>query len=321
MKLARLVLLAAPAIVAFSIDLRSSSRGMYFPGITTGLPSCGGCHLATPGAATGFPRISVSLQPSLRILTSGQSIQIALAASGGQTASTKGGFAMDASAGTFSAGANTAVVTPGTAITHSNSSTRSWSFGFNAPTAPGLVELYGVVNTVNDDHIAGDEDMWAFHGFDDAATEVTPVRLFVNAGNVVALGVACAGSFGNVPVLGCPLPPSIGNQGFGVDLHGAAPSSVAALLLGVTAFVPGVDLGLVGVPGCSLFVDPLVTVFASTSAGNAQRGEGSLSFGLPLPNDPNLRGATLHFQGLIVDTANGRPTPVTMTNGVSATIL
>ena len=112
-------------------------------------------------------------------------------------------------------------------------------------------------------------------------------------------------------------PVELSDQQFSI----AAPSSVAALLLGVTAFVPGVDLGLVGVPGCSLFVDPLVTVFASTSAGNAQRGEGSLSFGLPLPNDPNLRGATLHFQGLIVDTANGRPTPVTMTNGVSATIL
>jgi hypothetical protein len=321
MKLRILLLALPPAALALAGDLGSSSRGIYFPSLTQTAPSCGSCHRASPGAAPGFPAIAVDLQPSARILARGQSIQFALAATGGQTASGKGGFAVDATAGTFSAGANTSVVPPGGAVTHANSSSRSWTFGYTAPQAAGLVEVYGVVNTVNDDQINGDEDMWAFHGADDTAVQVTPVRLFVNAASVAPLGTACAGSFGNVPVLGCPLPPARGSSGFRIEVHGAAPASVAALLLGVHTFTPGLDLGVIGVTGCSLFVDPLVTIFATTSQGDAGRGEGTVGFGVPIPGQPELLGATLHFQGLVVDTRNGRPVPLTMTNALSATIL
>lgn len=317
----RLLLIVLPAAIALRVHLPSSSRGVYFPGLTRFAPACGNCHNPLPGAPAPFQPILVSLQPTARILATGQSIQVALSATGGQSASPNGGFAMDTNAGTFSAGPNTAVVPPGNAITHSNSSTRSWSFGYTASNTPGLVELYSVVNTVNNDMINGVEDLWAFHGFDDTAVQGTPVRLFVNAPGVVTLGSACAGSFGNVPVLGCPQSPTAGNQTFTLDLHGGAPHSTAAVLLGVTAFNPGLDLGIVGVTGCALFVDPLVTIFGGTSAGDAQRGEGAASFGVPIPNRPDLIGATLHCQGLVVDPANGRPTPLTMTNGVSATIL
>lgn len=316
----RFLLLALPPAIGLTFRLPSSSRGIYFPGVTQSTPACGACHNGSPGAAVGFQPIRITLQPTARVLDASQSIQIALSATGGQSASTNGGFAMDTTAGTFSAGANTRVVNPGDAITHSNSNQRSWTFGYTAPAAPGLVELATVVNTVNDDHVNNNDDMWAFHGFDDAATQVTPVRLFVNAPGVVALGTACSGSYGNVPVLGSATAPTVGNAAFALALHGAAPASVAGLFLGVTPFPAGLDLGIVGVTGCSLFVDPLITVFGATSPGDALRGEGTTTFAVPIANNPGLRGGILHFQAFVLDVNNGRPTPLTMTNGITATI-
>ncbi len=315
----RYPLLALPPALALVFELPSSSAGIYFPRLTQTAPSCGTCHNPNPGAATGFPRIRVTLLPTDRVLTAGQSIRLALSVTGGQSASPNGGFSMDATAGTFSAGLNSRVVPPGDAITHSNSSTRSWTFGYTAPTTRGLVEVSVVVNTVNNDLINNDDDMWAFHGFDDTATDVTPLRLFVNAAGVAPLGTACVGSFGNVPVLGSATVPTIGTN-FTLQMHGAAPSAFAGLLLGATPFPGGLDLSGLGINGCSLFVDPLVTLFSATGAGDAQRGEGSATFGLSIPNDPNLVAGVLHFQAFVLDVSTGRALPLTMTNGLSATI-
>ena len=318
----RLFVVALPPILACAISfpLPSSSTGIYFPGLTQAIPACGQCHNPSPGAPSPFQPIRVSLQPSERVLSSGQSITLALSASGGQSASTNGGFSMDTTAGTFSAGPNTQVIAPGDAITHTSSSSRSWNMGYTAPTAPGLVDLRVVCNTVNHDMINGPDDLWAFHGFDDTATQVTPVRLYVNATGVVALGTACVGSFGNVPVLGADTVPSVGNAGFALRLHGAAPLTVAGLMLGVTPFPTGLDLTGIGVTGCSLYVNPVLTLTGATSLGDAQRAEGSASFAMPIPGIPTLRTATIHFQSFIFDVANGRPVTMTMTNGLSVTI-
>jgi hypothetical protein len=319
---ARLLLLAVPPVITavLSFPLPSSSTGIYWPNLVRQMNSCGFCHYPTPGAPAPLQPIRVSLQPSARVLAGGQSVQIALSATGGQSASTNGGFSMDATAGTFSAGPNTQVMPPGDAITHASSASRSWNFGYTAPNAPGLVEMHAVVNTVDNDLNNDDDDRWAFHGFDDTATQVTPVRLYVNARNVAALGRACAGSFGNVPVLGAPTSPAIGNAAFSLALHGAAPASVTGLMLGVVPFPTGLDLSLIGVTGCSLFVDPVLTFFGTTGAGDAQRGEGAASFSLPIPNDPGLVAAVLYFQAFVFDVANGRPLPLTLTNALAATI-
>jgi hypothetical protein len=298
----------------------ASNLGMYFPGIAHATPSCGACHAPSPGAAPGFAPIAVQLAPARRALAAGQSIAIALAVSGGQSASTRGGFALEATAGAFSAGVDTNVVAPGNIITHFNSPTRSWRFGYTAPTAPGFVELRCVVNTVNDNAVNDDGDMWAFHGADDTAVQVTPVRLFVQAAGVTALGEACAGAFGNVPVLGCRRSPILGDAAFAVELHGAAPAAPTGLLLGAAVFPGGLDLSGFGGPGCRLHVDAAIVLSATTGAGNAQRGEGAVNFALPIPADPSLAGAVLHAQAFVADAAHGRPLPLTFTNGVSITL-
>lgn len=320
MKLLRIAVVGAIPALAFTIEAPSSSRGLYFPSVTRSTPACGACHRSNPGADTGFPQIRIAVAPATRSLALNQSIAVSVTTTGGQTVVTRGGFAMDATAGTFSSGANTALAQGGQAITHSDSLGRTWTFGYNAPNTAGLIELATVSNTVNGDSTAGDEDMWAFHGFDDQATQVTPVRLYVNASGVVGLGSGCAGAFGNVPVLGSSTSPTIGNANFALELFGAAPSTTAGLILGVTAYNPGLDLTGVGVTGCSLYVDPLVFLFGATSAGDAQRGEGSATFPLPIPAQPELVGGVLHLQAFILDPQSGRANPLTFTNGLSATL-
>lgn len=320
MKSLRVMFVSLAPLAVLALDLPSRSRGIYNPGIARSAPACGACHRSTPGAAAGVPRIQVQLRPATLSPSAGQSIGVTVTALGGQTASTRGGFAVETSAGTFSAGANTSVQAAGSAITHASSNARSWSFGYTAPTTPGLVELFAVSNTVDGDGNNGSGDMWAFHGVDDRATIATPVRLFVNATGVQAIGEGCVGGFGNVPVLGSRHVPTVGNAGFALEVHGAPPTAALGLMLGVGAFTPPIDLGLFGIPGCVLHLNPLVTVNATTGTGDAQRGEGSAILQVPIPGGPGLRSRTILFQAYLADPASGRPLPLTLTNGLAVTL-
>lgn len=315
----RITVVAAPAVLLFALDLPSRSGGIFLPGITRSAPACGQCHRPTPGAASGFAAVRVEVAPAARVLAAGQSTTVAVSVGGGPV-STRGGFAADASAGTFSAGANTAVASGGTAITHASSSSRSWSFGYTAPATPGLVELHVVANAVNGNGRDDDNDMWALAGADQSATSGTPVRLFVNAAGVVPIGTSCTGGFGNVPVLGARQAPAVGNTAFALELHAAAPSAAAGVILGALALQPPIDLGFLGVTGCQLLVDPAVMIGAATGPGNAPRGEGSAVVPVPIPARPLLRGRTLRFQAFFTDAASGRATPLTFTNGLAVTI-
>ncbi len=315
-----LLVISVPIAIAVGFELPSMSTGMYVPGITRSAPACGQCHSPTPGAAIGFPRISVLVQPSVRSLASGQSISIAIAASGGQTASTLGGFACDTTAGTFSAGVNTVLVPPNRAITHSNSSSRSWSFGYTAPTTPGVVSLYAVSNTVNGDMLNGPEDMWAFHGADDQDTNSTPAYLFVNANGVQNVGRSCAGAFGNVPVLGSAQVPSVGNASFALEMHGAPPLSPVGLMLGGALFPVPIDLTSIGVNGCELYFNPFVSIAGATGPGNPRYGEGVALIPLPIPNNQSLRGGVLYLHAYVLDLGSGRAIPITLTNALAVTL-
>ncbi|MEZ5964651.1 MAG: choice-of-anchor V domain-containing protein [Planctomycetota bacterium] len=315
----RLLTVATPALLVLTIDLPSRSSGIYQNGITRGAPACGQCHRPTPGAAAGFAPVVVTVDPTARVLAPAQATNVNVSVAGG-FGSARGGFACDATAGIFSAGLNTALAAGGTAITHSNSSARTWSFGYTAPSTPGLVELYTVGNAVNGNNNNDNNDMWAFAGFDQAASTATPTRLYVNAPGVTAFGSACAGGFGNVPVFGARQAPTVGNAAFALELHGAAPNATVGVILGVTAFPVPIDLGFVGVPGCALAVDPLLVLNAVTGAGNAQRGEGTATIAMPIPARPILRNRTLRFQAFFTDVASGRPTPLTFTNGLAVTL-
>lgn len=104
------------------------------------------------------------------------------------------------------------------------------------------------------------------------------------------IGAGCAGTLGvpsNVatsqPIIGTTSTWTFGNLPFGIGV----------LILGASR-VPGLDLAIIGMPGCPLFASPDVTltlVGAGTSA----------SFPFPIPNNPTFLGIQLYTQALSLD--------------------
>jgi hypothetical protein len=324
---------ALAATILVTSLLHSSGSGVW-PGlvivgngtvpldVALAAPSCGttGCHRVFPGGLN----LAVRCVPTARSLTPNQAISVTTSATGGQTITTWGGFVTQASAGTFTPGSNSQLaLTTASVVTHTaaiNSNNRVWTFGYKAPATPGLVELYTVVNTVNGSGTADAQDFWGFHGYNGAANVVTPVRLYVNAPGVTPIGASCVGSFGQFPVLGCKTPPAVPNASFALELHGAPPTVTCGLMLGANPSWQPLDLGIIGITGCSLYVDALLTIGATTGIGDLFRAEGTATFALPIPNDAGLHGGVLQCQVAILDANNGRPTTITMTNGLSVTI-
>lgn len=286
-------------------------------------PSCGdiGCHRPFPGGLS----LAVALAPTARSLVQNQTISITTSATGGQTASTWGGFVTQATAGVFTPGANSQIGSvAGDVVTHfnaTNSNGRVWTYGYTAPATPGLVEVYTVVNTVNGDGISNALDFWGFHGFSSAATIATPVRLYVNATRVTPRGSSCVGSWGQYPVLGSKTVPNVGNAAFALELHGASPSAPFALVLGANPAWQPLDLTPFGIAGCTLEVDVLLNSAGTTTAGDILRAEGTATIPLPIPNDPALSGGNVQAQAVIVDANAPRPLKVTLTNGLGLAIL
>lgn len=311
------LLIAVPAAVLASSALSYDDgtlpgRSGIAADSARGAPSCTSCHRGTIGGSGVATRMTVSAFS----LGPGERIQVQVDVSGG-VAGTTGGFVAENSAGTFVAAANTRASTApnaGRSITHASDRGRTWSFGYTAPSAPGLVELRAVAMAADGD--GGTRgDLIAFHGSDPTATTATPVYLGINALGVQRFGVGCAGSFGNQPVLYAATEPLVGNPGFALSLAGAAPASSALFLLGLPRTVP-LDLTPIGGSGCSLSVDTQATLASVTSAGDARRGEGAVTVGLPIPANPALRGGLLAVQAAVVDLANGRALPLSISNGL-----
>ena len=299
---------------------KAGTAGIVPVDVARKYPSCGQCHRLFAGGLS----LAVSCVPTARSLTPSQSISVTTSATGGQTISTWGGFVCEATAGTFAAGVNS-ILAPTTQpiVTHVsafNSNNRVWTYGYTAPAAPGLVQLYTAVNTVNGDGVATGEDFWGFHGYNSASNDCTPVRLYVNAAGVKPIGSSCVGGWGQFPVLGSKTAPAVPNAAFAVELHGAAASSQASLLIGANAAWAPFDLSVFGITGCTLYVDTLLAIGATTSAGDLFRGDGAATYPLPIPNDASLHGGVLQVQAAIFDAHASRPLKLTMTNGLSITI-
>lgn len=283
--------------------------------VTRAMPSCGFCHRAAPGGNL----LDVDVTLSARSLTPNQSISVTTSATGGRPHLLNwGGFSTDVEAGTFSAGAGMRIGAGGLAITHTtafSSPNRSWTYGYTAPATPGPVNLYSNVNTVDGDGMATAGDLWGFHGGDGLEQTPTPVRMYVNALRVVPVGDSCVGSWENYPVLGAQQQPDAGNANFAIELVGAAPSSPLVLFIGVAA--APFDLTLIGISGCTLHVNSIVSVVVGTTAGLAKFAEGTAVVPMPIPM--GVRG-TLRVQGAFVDVLSGRSLPLTVTNALDITI-
>jgi hypothetical protein len=278
-------------------------------------PSCTSCHSGQIGALGVATRLSLSQLA----LAPGESVTVQLQVTGGPSGS-RGGFAAENSGGTFVAGTNTRINTSGRAgafATHSGSNGRTWSFRYTAPSTPGLQRVYAVAMSADGSGRTG--DVIAFHGTDPTASVSTPIYVGVHAAGNQRLGQGCVGSFGNWPVLYATETPSVGNANYALQLAGAAPNANALFLLGLPRAAP-MDLTVIGAAGCGLWVDVLGSLSTTTTNGNAQRGEGTATGALPIPNDPALRGALLASQVAIVDPMSGRTLPITLTNGLTLRI-
>ncbi len=106
-------------------------------------------------------------------------------------------------------------------------------------------------------------------------------------------GQGCAGSSGNVSSL-TSSNTAIG-QNWRLTLRNGTANAASSLFVGLQSIEPGISLTQFGAPGCSLLVQPLITVPAPTSSS------GGLSLSFPVPNDRNLVGGHLYSQVVTPD--------------------
>jgi len=131
----------------------------------------------------------------------------------------------------------------------------------------------------------------------------------------VAFGVGCGGGSGGAPALTATAPPRLA-QTLQLRATGlSAQATVAALMAGAStttwAGVPlPLDLGLLGMGGCLLYVAPDVVIGTAATAGAAD-------WALRVPDDPSLLGEALHAQALAPD-PSANPAGIALANAGTA---
>jgi hypothetical protein len=122
-------------------------------------------------------------------------------------------------------------------------------------------------------------------------------------------GVGCDGlGLGNTGL------PRIGNAGFSLDVTGVSPfTPIAFLAIGTLPVNPGIDLTVIGMPGCSSYTTFDIGLF-QTGAVVGTTG----SFVLAIPANTALAGASLATQGVSLSIAT--PLGLNASNGVSFTV-
>ena len=151
----KLVPLALVLILLFSAAplTSGSSNGIYNQG-----SGCGGgyCHGSNTNAV-----VSMSGQPAS--YTPGQSYTLSISVTGGASAS-QGGFSLDVSTGTLSAGGigimSVKVNAGGTSATHTTNSYRSWSVDWIAPSSGSGVAIFDLAGNAADGNNNNNGDNW-----------------------------------------------------------------------------------------------------------------------------------------------------------------
>jgi len=146
---------------------------------------------------------------------------------------------------------------------------------------------------------AGGQNYGTGFGNQQLATAAAILSQSQVAGSLARFGSGCAGGFGT-PSLALSGIPDVGNTvTIGVAGHYPNAPQFGVLLLGLSASswaggaLPA-DLSAHGMPGCSLFVRPDVSVWLPTSGGAA-------SYPQVLPNDPALVGLSIYCQHFAAD--------------------
>jgi hypothetical protein len=143
------------------------------------------------------------------------------------------------------------------------------------------------------------------------------------AGSVTTIGAGCVGSNGTVPTHSITWP--AGQQGpqqgavTNYRLTGARPSTGVALNVGLSnrsfnGLRLPLDLGIIGVTGCSLYHD----IISSQSLATDTRG--GCSFPITWPADPAAIGRPIYSSYTIIDPGVRRPLPLTLSNALELRI-
>lgn len=121
-------------------------------------------------------------------------------------------------------------------------------------------------------------------------------------------GQGCKGSNNLVPQLSYPTPPKL-NSAFSIQVAQVIPATAAFLLYAASNGAPyPIDLSVINMVGCSLYVP------ASVAQASATNANGIATVPLPIPNNPTLVGVKIFNQFAALDPlANG--TGVVMSNG------
>ncbi len=151
----KLVPLTLVLILLFSMTPLTSgnSNGIYSSG-----SGCGGayCHGSNTNAV-----VSMSGQPAS--YTPGQTYTLSISVTGGASA-TQGGFSLDVSTGTLSAGGigimAVKVNSGGTSATHTTNSYRSWSVDWIAPSSGSGVAIFDLAGNAADGNGYNSNDNW-----------------------------------------------------------------------------------------------------------------------------------------------------------------
>ena len=80
----------------------------------------------------------------------------------------------------------------------------------------------------------------------------------------------------------------------------------------LSAFPSPVPLAVIGMPGCSAFIDPLFAAALATTGGTA-------SWPFSIPSSLPLEGAHFFVQGVVID-VGVNPANLTVTNAADGTI-
>ncbi|MBK8976323.1 MAG: hypothetical protein IPM29_10365 [Planctomycetes bacterium] len=129
-----------------------------------------------------------------------------------------------------------------------------------------------------------------------------------------SFGAGCAGSAGT-PALAVSQLPWFGSS-FQVDLRNLAGNAGAVLFLGISNTQFGssalpLDLGIIGMTGCTLYSSNEISLATTASAGTA-------TFSIPLTS-PSLIGVQFFNQGLAID-PSANPTGVVVSDAARAVV-
>lgn len=132
-------------------------------------------------------------------------------------------------------------------------------------------------------------------------------------------GQGCVGSGGYTPVLDCVNVPQINSGNFAIELHDAAPLTVALFLMGFSnTSYNGLPLPFALGGGCNLLVS--MTLQTPHVLMGSAPGSGTASQLLPIPNIAGLQQLHLFAQWGIVDPAAANPFGIVSTAGLGFTI-